>query len=143
MNTLLRLLPCALLLTCFSITEAQVIGKWKTFGEQDGKEKAIIEIYEQDGRLIGKVVKLLPDAAIRQCNNCQGSMKDKPIEGMVIMHSLTKTSQGATDGKIIDPSSGKTYSCFVELSKPDTLKVRGYIGMPTLGRTQYWQRVKA
>nr|MDQ3015922.1 DUF2147 domain-containing protein [Bacteroidota bacterium] len=65
------------------------------------------------------------------------------IEGMVILHSLNKTSQGGTDGKIMDPSSGKTYSCLIELEKPDTLKVRGYIGLPTLGRTQYWERVKA
>ena len=143
MNALLRLLPCALLFTCLTVSQAQVTGKWKTFGEQDGKEKAIIEIYEQDGKLVGKVVKLLPDAVITKCVKCEGSLKDRPIEGMVILHGLTKTSQGGTDGKIIDPSSGKTYSCFVELEKSDTLKVRGYIGMPTLGRTQYWQRVKA
>jgi uncharacterized protein (DUF2147 family) len=142
MNALLRLLPCALLFTCFTGLQAQVTGKWITFGDQDGKEKAIIEIYEENGKLAGKVVKLLPDAVIRKCEKCSGDMKNRPIEGMVILHGLTKTSQGGTDGKIIDPSSGKTYSCFVELEKSDTLKVRGYIGMPTLGRTQYWQRLK-
>ncbi len=142
MVTLLRLLFGAFLITCLSVAEAQVIGHWKTFGEQDGKEKAIIEIYEVNGKLVGKVVKLLPDAVITKCVKCEGKMKDSPIEGMIILHGLTKTSQGGTDGKIIDPSSGKTYSCFVELEESDTLKVRGYIGMPTFGRTQYWQRVK-
>lgn len=121
---------------------AQVTGKWKTYGEKDGKEKSIIEIYEKEGKIYGKVIKLLSGAIITECLKCEGELKDKPIEGMLIMQNFTKTSSGAS-GKILDPSSGRTYNCFVELDSPDTLKVRGYIGLPTIGRTQYWQRVKS
>lgn len=123
-------------------TQAQVTGLWKTYGEKDGKEKAIIEIYEQQGKLHGKILKLLPDALITQCHRCPGELKDKPITGMVILKDLTKTSSGGKDGTIMDPSSGKTYHAFIELEGNEKLKLRGYIGAPAFGKTQYWSRVR-
>ncbi len=125
-----------------SVATAQVTGMWKTVGDQDGTEKSIVEIYEKEGKLYGKVVKLLPAAAHTTCEKCPGEFKDRPITGMVVLKDLKKSSTGATDGKAIDPSSGKTYNCFIELESPDKLKLRGYLGVPTLGRTQYWYRVK-
>jgi uncharacterized protein (DUF2147 family) len=121
---------------------AQVTGLWKTIGDRDGTEKSIVEIYEKEGKIYGKVVKLLPAAAHTTCERCPGEMKDRPITGMVVLKDLKKTPKGANDGKAIDPSSGKTYNCFIELENPDKLKLRGYIGVPTVGRTQYWYRVK-
>ncbi|HEX7369674.1 MAG TPA: DUF2147 domain-containing protein, partial [Rhodanobacteraceae bacterium] len=44
-------------------------------------------------------------------------------------------------GHILDPGKGKTYK--VKLSLEDggqKLDVRGYVGMPMLGRTQTWIR---
>lgn len=125
-----------------SLVKAQVTGMWKTIGDQDGTEKSIVEIYEKEGMLYGKVVRLLPAAAHTTCEKCPGELKDRPITGMVVLKDLKKTSTGATNGKAIDPSSGKTYNCFIELESPDKLKLRGYLGVPTLGRTQYWYRVK-
>ena len=123
-------------------SHAQIIGQWKAVGDKDGDEKAIIEIYEQNGKLFGKVTKLLPGARITRCENCPGDLKDKPIEGMVVLKNLRKTALGGVDGKITDPSNGKTYNCAIELQDRDTIKVRGYIGMPAVGRTQYWKRVR-
>ena len=54
------------------------------------------------------------------------------------MKGSGKKSQG---GSILDPASGSEYNCKIELVSDDKLKVRGYIGMPLLGRTQYWYRV--
>jgi uncharacterized protein (DUF2147 family) len=61
---------------------------------------------------------------------------------MVIIKDLTKTDTGGKDGIVLDPNNGKTYTCYIELVEPDKLKLRGYIGMETFGRTQYWYRVK-
>jgi uncharacterized protein (DUF2147 family) len=121
---------------------AQVIGKWKTIGDIDKTEKAIVEIYEQEGKLFGRVIKLLPTAVHTTCDRCSGDLKGQPIEGMVILMGLTKTATGGTNGKVLDPSNGNIYKCYIELEGPDKLKLRGYIGTPTLGRTQYWYRVK-
>lgn len=124
------------------IVNAQVIGKWKTIGDIDKTEKAIVEIYEQDGKLFGKVIKLLPTAVHSTCERCSGDLRGKPIEGMVILMDLTKTPNGGKQGKVLDPSNGNVYKAYIELEEPDKLKLRGYLGTPTLGRTQYWYRVK-
>lgn len=133
----------SILLFAAVAANAQITGMWKTIGDQDGTEKSIVEIYEKEGKYYGRVVKLLPAAKHTTCENCPGPMKNKPITGMVVLKDLVKTDNGASNGKAIDPSSGKTYNCFIELENPDKLKLRGYIGVPTLGRTQYWYRVKA
>jgi len=130
------------LITTFTNVHAQVTGMWKTVGDADGTEKSIVEIYEKEGKYYGKVVKLLPAAKHKTCENCPGDLKNKPITGMVVLKDLKKTSKGGQDGKAIDPSNGKTYNCFIELENPDKLKLRGYIGVPSIGRTQYWYRVK-
>lgn len=132
----------SLLVAAFQTSNAQLTGKWKTIGDQDGTEKAVVEIYEKDGLLYGKVEKLLPAAKHTHCENCPGELKNKPIEGMVIMRNMKKTSIGGTDGKILDPSSGKTFNVSMELQETNKLKVRGYLGVPTIGKTQYWYRVK-
>ncbi len=146
MNTLSIHLTISLvfgfLFTSATSLTAQVVGRWKTIGDVDGKEKSIVEIYRNDGKIYGRVVELLPDARLTQCQNCQGELKNKPIKGMVILHDLTETSNGATGGKVLDPSSGKTYSCQLNLESPDKLKLRGYIGNPAFGKTQYWYRVQ-
>ncbi|MEX2015418.1 MAG: DUF2147 domain-containing protein, partial [Candidatus Hydrogenedentales bacterium] len=55
---------------------------------------------------------------------------------------------GAWDsGTIYDPNNGKTYKCVIKYAKDETvqggekLDVRGYIGVPALGRTTVWTRV--
>jgi uncharacterized protein (DUF2147 family) len=119
----------------------QVIGLWKTIDDLQGNEIAIIQIYERDNRLYGKVLRLLPAAKRTTCEGCSGSLKNRPITGMDIIQSLTITSNGGEKGKVLDPGSGRTYSCFIELVSHDKLKLRGYVGIPSIGRTQYWYRV--
>ena len=119
----------------------QVTGYWKTIGDVDGTEKAIVHIYKENGKIYGKVIKLLPAAKHTTCAYCPGEMKDRPITGMVVLIGLTETSTGAIDGRVMDPSNGKTYKCYLKFESPDKLKLRGYFGIPAIGRTQYWYRV--
>ncbi len=122
--------------------QAQVTGLWKTIDDRNGSEKSIMEIFEKDGKFYGKIIKLLEGSTFTCCEKCPDDLKNKPLVGMVIIHDLTKTETGAIDGRVMDPKNGRTYSLYVELENPDKLKLRGYIGIPALGRTQYWYRVK-
>lgn len=120
-----------------------VIGKWKTVDDETGKPKSIVEIYEKSGKIYGKVVEILEEEnKKRVCSNCSGDDKNKPILGMTIIKGLSKKGSEYTDGKILDPKNGKLYKCFITLETKDKLKVRGYIGISLLGRSQYWYRVK-
>lgn len=117
------------------------VGVWKNIDDSDGKEKSHIEIYEENGKLYGKVIKLLPAATIVSCKKCKGDKRDAPLLNMVILRDLKQKDDQWTDGKILDPAKGKEYSCLIALEDSNTLKVRGYIGKPLFGRSQYWYRV--
>lgn len=122
--------------------QAQVTGKWKTIDDETGKAKSIVEIYESNGKLYGKVVEILnPAKKNAKCDKCEGADKGKPVEGLVIIKGLTKDGNEWTDGDILDPTKGKLYSCTLKLEGKDKLKVRGYLGVSLLGRTQTWTRV--
>lgn len=142
MKTKLMLAISLLLLTVY-VNAQTVLGKWKTFDDATGEAKSIVEITERDGRIYGKVIKLLnPKMANMKCKDCPGSDKDKLVVGIEVLKGLSKNGNKYDDGKILDPSSGKIYKCTVQLDGKNTLKVRGYIGFSALGRTQTWQRVE-
>lgn len=120
-----------------------VVGKWKTIDDETGEAKSIVEIYQQNGKIYGKVVDII-DASKRDglCEKCKGSRKNKPVLGMQIIDGLTKDDDEYSDGKILDPEKGKEYKCKIWLDEddPDKLYVRGYIAF--FYRTQNWYRVE-
>ncbi|KAB1157682.1 DUF2147 domain-containing protein [Flavobacterium luteum] len=134
-----------LLLLLPLVINAQVVtGKWKAIDDVTGKPLAILEIYEIEGKIYGKVLDILnPKDRHKVCSNCSGEDKDKPIIGMTVIKGLIKDGFEYNSGKILDPKHGRLYKCFITLESKDQLKVRGYIGFSLFGRTQYWYRVKS
>lgn len=118
------------------------VGQWTTIDDETGEPKSIIEVYEQDGRFFGKIVKLLPEGRNSICDTCEGTYKGKELIGAVILKDLEQKGDTWAGGQITDPKNGKTYKAKMSLDGTDKLNVRGYIGMPMLGRTQVWHRVK-
>ena len=45
------------------------------------------------------------------------------------------------DGEIYDPVHGKFYKSRMWFEKENVLRVRGYIGVPALGRTMTWKKI--
>lgn len=45
------------------------------------------------------------------------------------------------NGEIYDPVHGKTYKSKMWFEDAQTLRVRGYIGVPALGRTMKWKKL--
>lgn len=127
-----------------SIFAASPVGVWKTIDDETGKAKSHVEIFDRNGKLYGKIIKLInPSEPNPLCTKCKGSKKDKPVIGMEIIWDMEK--DGANhyeDGHIMDPNNGKTYGCELTLVNSNTLKVRGFIGFSLLGRNQTWYRVK-
>jgi uncharacterized protein (DUF2147 family) len=120
------------------------VGVWKTVDDNTGKVRSHIKIWEKNGKLYGKILKLIdPPEANPVCDKCQGSLHNKPVEGMTVMKGLKKDGNEWSGGTILDPESGKTYKVLLELMQNgNKLKVRGYVGFSLLGRTQYWYRIK-
>ncbi len=121
------------------------VGTWKTIDDKTGEAKSQVQVYEQNGKYYGKVIKFLRKDADpnRKCTDCSGSRKNQPIMGMVILWDLKVSGNYWKNGTILDPENGNEYACSIwfESGKPDELKVRGY-HWTGLYRTQTWYRVK-
>ena len=136
-------LVLVLLLFVSGLVSAQsVLGKWKTIDDETGKPKSIVELYMVDGKVHGKVVKLInPKQKNPVCDECEDDRKDQPVEGMEIIRGMVKDGDEYEDGTICDPANGKVYDCklWVDEDDPNKLNVRGYIAF--FYRTQEWIRV--
>ncbi len=124
--------------------DPSVIGKWVSVDDETGQRQSIVELYQKDGELRGKLLELLiPEDKGSVCSKCKGDLKNHPIEGMEIIWGLTLKDGVWQGGQILDPSRGRAYRAKISLQdNPDLLDVRGFMGIAALGRTQTWQRVE-
>ena len=136
----------ALCLTAFVIHASDLgptpVGRWKTVDDHTGKPRSIVSIYQQNGKLFGKVESSLdPARAGRRCDRCKDDRKDKPVVGMVIIRNLVKDGDEYNGGDILDPDNGTIYRCKIWLTDGgNKLSVRGYVGISLFGRSQTWIR---
>lgn len=127
---------------CFTASSQSIIGKWESVNEETKKVESTIEIYEKSGKFFGKIIEIKdPEKKDALCNLCEGSLKDKPILGMIIVSDLKKNQDEWSGGRVLDPKNGKEYKCTISLKDENTMKLRGYIGFSVFGRTAYWYRV--
>jgi uncharacterized protein (DUF2147 family) len=108
------------------------VGRWKTVDGKTGAVTSEVEIYEQGGKLFGRIVSM-PDpndasGKPKTCTKCNGADKDKPIIGLVIMRDLVLKGDRYKDGTILDPEDGKVYKGEIWIDN-GKLKVRGYLGL--------------
>jgi len=138
----------ALLLTLLWVggaawAQTSPLGTWKTIDDKTGEAKSHIEVYEKNGKLHGRVVKLLRKPADTVCEKCTGDKQNKPLVGMVVVTGMAQQGTVWKGGSILDPESGSEYSCsfWFEGADKDELFVRGkhWTG---IYRTQKWYRVK-
>lgn len=117
---------------------------WQTIDDQTGKPKGVIKVTEKNGKLVGRLVKSYQLKNNAPCTTCKGKYANKPLNGAAIFWNLKAVGNNEyTGGTIFDPRKGKSYKLKGELTKGGkTLKLRGYIGSPMLGRTQTWKRLK-
>lgn len=133
-----NVLTALALSVCFGATAQSVVGKWKTVDDETGRVKSVVEIYEKNNMLYGKVIKLFRLPTEDQnptCKNCPGDRKGKQVLGLEIIRNMKKDGSEYADGTILDPKNGKVYDCkmWIEDGK---LQVRGYVAF--FFRTQTW-----
>jgi uncharacterized protein (DUF2147 family) len=120
-------------------------GLWKTIDDRTGKARSIVRITEHNGEYSGVVEKgLLPtDRDEDVCNQCTDGRKGQRKIGMTILKGIRHDSDGFGCGEVLDPDNGETYQCQIKLDPSgNKLEVRGYIGIPVLGRSQTWLRLE-
>lgn len=122
-------------------------GKWLQIDESTHQKHSVIEIYKQNDEYFGRILETFPQNGIpprEYCDLCEGPLHNAPIIGLEIMQHFRYVGDNVwANGTILDPSSGKVYSCKLTLfNNGEAMKVRGYIGISLLGRTQTWYRIQ-
>lgn len=132
-------------------TDKTVFGYWKSVDKETGKTQSIFRLWEDKGKLLGRILKVYPKAngtIQKTCDECPGKTKGKPVEGLIFFWNFVRDDGSNVkwvDGKVLNPEDGRTYNCELELGEDGkTLKVFGYIRLLfKVGGTNVWQRPTA
>jgi uncharacterized protein (DUF2147 family) len=118
------------------------VGRWKTVDDATGKVKSIVQIREENGKLFGTIEQLFdPPVPHPTCYLCTGPLKDRPLVGLEVLSGFAQDGSRWSGGQVLDPESGKIYSASLSLEDGGKkLRLRGYIGIQLLGRTEHWVR---
>lgn len=139
---------CCLMICGADATRAQtgttgadaILGEWLT---AEGKAK--VQVFKGGETYAGKIIWLKePEKngkAVVDDKNPDERLRDRPVLGMEIVYGFTYDEDNVwTDGKVYDPESGNEYKAKLTLIDDKTLKLRGYILIPLLGRSEIWTR---
>ena len=137
-------------IACASLTTfaASIEGYWKSIDDRTGEQLSIVEIRKgADGRYHGKIAYRYPvpgGAALVNCTKCPPPYTNQPILGLEIFSGFKEDPDkpnAYVDGKVLEAKSGKIYKGKANLSADGKrLRLRGYVGVSALGRTQVWIR---
>lgn len=117
--------------------------------EMETKEESKVKITKAaNGTYQGQVIWLASpktkDGKLK-CDIYNPDPKKRSTPGNKIMLMWNFTYDAAKDtwvgGEIYDPCHGKIYKCRLNFETPTKLKVRGYIGVPALGKSMFWYKL--
>jgi uncharacterized protein (DUF2147 family) len=136
------LLLSFVLFSLFMYAQTGIEGVWYNT-DKTGK----VEIYKKGEVYYGKIIWLKEPINTSTGkpkvdeNNPETSKRTALIIGLVVLKNFSYEGDKVySGGTIYDPENGKTYKCKMTLIDKDHLDVRGYIGVPALGRTENWTR---
>ena len=117
--------------------------------EPTSKEESKVQIYKaSNGTYFGKVIWLknpnFPDGSPKMdIKNPDPKLRSVRGDQIVLVMNFTYNSKNGewVNGEIYNPVEGKTYKCKMAFESDTKLKVRGYIGIPALGRSMYWKKL--
>jgi uncharacterized protein (DUF2147 family) len=139
MGTLLLLLLMAAPLVSANPSRG-LIGNWQT------PDRSIVHVYACGSKICARLVHVAGSVKEKDdVMNPDVAKRSRALCGLVIGEGFKpqgsdhRDPQEADDGRLYDPESGRTYSGTMQVSG-DELKLRGYIGISLIGRTEVWRR---
>jgi uncharacterized protein (DUF2147 family) len=139
---------------CFAADPAE--GYWLSVDEKTGKTTAGWHVYQEGGKLFGKILSIADEPKTALADKCRDSYAGFPVAGKVSQMTvvgppwifgltLDKTGEWS-GGNVVNPEDGRMYKCKIifrrmdgKKYKTDTLEMRGEIGLG-IGRSQFWQK---
>ena len=122
------------------------LGDWTTYNDAGTEAQAVVRITESGGVLRGRIVRLLPTEAYPtpqfRCDDCSGRYQGADLRTVPLIEGMTWSDGEFSGGRITDPTNGRAYRGVLRLDGRDRLRVRGFLGVRALGRTQVWRRAR-
>jgi uncharacterized protein (DUF2147 family) len=121
--------------------EPSAVGFWVT-----RDHGAVVAVAPCDSGLCGRLVGLRmdhkPGDPLTDQHNPDPTKRSAPTCGLMLMGGMKPAGTPGkwSGGWVYDPEDGGKYSGAMRLDGPDTLKLRGYIGISLFGRTEVWTR---
>jgi len=127
------------LFTSYSTFAASPLeGYWLT-----ENKRSVIKVTECDQGWCGYIHWIIEGGMQSDAKNPDETKRDRPMCGLPILWGFTQDSANAWEGgKIYKADDGDIYNANMELQSDGTLKVRGYVGISLLGKSQIWTRVQ-
>lgn len=131
-------LTAAVALLTFSAAQAQAptgpTGTWLT-----ASGNLEVKVAPCGPALCGTVVRVL---ARNSMSKPGAAMASSEGVGLKILTGLMPRKDGIWVGKIYNRENGKTYDCRISMASRDQMELRAYLGVPALGKSQMWKRVR-
>jgi uncharacterized protein (DUF2147 family) len=132
----------AMLLAVPMLAQDSAAGLWKNV--EPNNKVTFIRIYEEGGKLSGKVEKVLSNNVEdkdAKCAKCKDENKDKPMAGLRLMWDMQKDGDKWSGGKLLDPETGRIVNCKLETAEGGKkLVVKGSVAI--ISKTQTWTRAE-
>jgi uncharacterized protein (DUF2147 family) len=74
--------------------------------------------------------------------NEDAAQRARPICGLQVLGELKQGGSSWNDGWVYDPRRGKRFDVDIWLDDPNTLSVRGFMGVRILSETKIWTRAR-
>jgi uncharacterized protein (DUF2147 family) len=120
----------------------ELVGEWWT----EGNQGRIRFVRAQDGTFRGirtySSAKHTVTNPVRDIHNPNPELRGRSTVGILIIWGLIYDDGEYSSGYAYNPRDGKTYRLKAELIASDTLRIRGYLGIPLLGKSQVWKRMR-
>ena len=120
----------------------RIIGQWESV-IKDGRMEFYAEGKTYAARLLWGTKAVAADGKTskKDLKNPDPAKRSQDILGMTYITGLAYDNGDYTGGSIYNPLDGKTYRCKIHLAG-DELYLRVYVGVPLLGETRVWRRMK-
>lgn len=121
----------------------EILGDW-TIRDEGGEAQAVVRFVEEEGLVVGRIVRVLPTAEYPDpspvCGDCRGRYQNTDLRRVRLVWDMRWADGEFAGGRIVDPQADRTYRATMRFDGTDRLRVRGYVGVRALGRTQVWER---